>query len=282
MNKLIESIKNSQINSSLSPELEEFRNKFSSSYEPYNFINQNIPIIKTYASIYKYFINQEIQEKKQINHEYNDKNKYIDLDKYQYRYYSKNINDVFTLMFFDIFANLANMTSIERSQWIKNIKFEILNDFINNDLFKKYSYTEFKKNDLDDIFGMNKPILFQYARVYADVFNVNFVTISINGEIKYMNICNPNRATWLLIEHHNGWYNISNKKIVDDKFLRYSDITEIKDDLQKSSKLTISNTLDTIQNYAKGYGIDPKKDGKTTKKNKTKEELINEINLINH
>jgi hypothetical protein len=97
-----------------------------------------------------------------------------------------------------------------------------------------------------------------------------------------MNICNPNRATWLLIEHHNGWYNISNKKIVDDKFLRYSDITEIKDDLQKSSKLTISNTLDTIQNYAKGYGIDPKKDGKTTKKNKTKEELINEINLINH
>jgi hypothetical protein len=280
MNKLIDTIKNSQINSSLSPELEEFRNKFNNSYEPYYLINQNIPIIKTYASIYKFFINQEIQEKKTINHEFSDKNKYIDLDKYQYRYYSKNINDVFTTMFFDIFANLSLMTSIERNLWIKNIKFEILHDFTNNDLFKKYSYTEFKKSDLDDLFGMNKPILITYARIYADVFNINFVTISINGDIKYMNICNPNRATWLLVENPNGWYNISNKKNVDELFLRYENIPEIHEDLKKSSKLTISNTLDIIQNYSKGLGIDPKKDGKTTKKNKTKEELINEIKQI--
>jgi hypothetical protein len=273
---LINQIRILNVQSVLSKELKQFRENYKFSYNNSKVSPENNNIIKTYENIYKFFINEEIIKK--VNNEHiSDKNKNIDLDNYHYRYYNKNITDVFTAMFFDLFGDISILTSIERNLWLKNIKYDILNDFINNDLYKKYSYTDFKKSELDAIFGMNKSISMNFSRVYADVCNVNYVIILLDGSIKYMNICQPKRATWLLIENVSGWYVIQKKKDTDEKYLRYEDIPNILEDYKKLNNLNNKLMLDVLQNYAKGLGIDPKKEGKTVKKNKTKDELLIEI-----
>jgi hypothetical protein len=104
----------------------------------------------------------------------------------------------------------------------------------------------------------------------------------MKGEIKYLNICQKNRATWFIVEsdNGNGWYNIIKKKNSINEFLRYNEINNIiMNDIKNIDNIVSveKTTLDILQNYAKGLGIDPKKDGKVGKKNKLKSELIEEI-----
>jgi hypothetical protein len=104
----------------------------------------------------------------------------------------------------------------------------------------------------------------------------------MTGNIKYVNICQQNRATWLFIEddNGNGWYNIIKKKNSNNEFLRYNEINDIIiNNMQNINSFNDKTTLDVLHNYAKGLGIDPKKDGKVGKKNKLKSELLEEIKL---
>ena len=170
----------------------------------------------------------------------------------------------------------------DRNQWLKQIKYDILIDFNKYDLYKKYSYNEnFKKADLDNIFGMNQSVPIDMIRIYADVCNINCIIIENNSHIKYSNICHKNRATWLIVESDNGagWYNIIKKKNSPNQFLRYNEINDIViNNIKNSNEINDKSTLEVLQNYAKGLGIDPKKEGKVGKKNKLKSELIDEIN----
>lgn len=287
MNKLenlINQVRNINVKPNLSNELIIFRSLYESSY---NQSYLDVKYKKDYKilnikDLYKSFIkpihtNTVIKEEKTF-----DKHKHIDLSIFDYKWYNKSEHDVFTIMFFDVFCpELINMTIIDKNEWIKNIKYDILKDFKKDDIYKKCSYSssEFKKNELDETFGMNKPIPLEMARIYADICSVNFIIINSDGRIQYKNICQPNRATWLLIENDkgNGYYNIFKQKDCKDNYLRYNSISEIINKDIRNYIIDDDTTLDVLQNIARGLGIDPKIMGKVTKKNKLKEDLLIEI-----
>ena len=293
LDKLINQIRTLNIQSVLSPELLEFRKIYSHSYnEPTQSYNNNNDkddiIMNKYKDVLKFF---NINSKKSIikstisptvpristTNKINT-SKFIQLDDYEYKYYNKKENDLYSWMFFSIFCNkyLMKMNIQERNQWLKQIKYDILVDFNKHDMYKLYSYNEdFKKSELDYIFGMKQEVPLSMIRIYGDVFNINVISINKEGNIKFMNICKSRRATWLIIESDNGegWYNIIKKKNSENKYLRYEEIDEIK-----IKKVEEKMGLDELQNYAKGLGIDPKKEGKVGKKNKLKSELVEEIN----
>jgi|688.fasta_scaffold120296_2 hypothetical protein len=296
LEKLINQIRNSNIQSVLSPELTEFRQLFSNIYINDITVQHPTEYINRYRDVFKFFnLNNKNQYKKvpEIVKENEkvvypikqSKSKFILLDDYDYKYFNKNENDLYSWMFFSIFANnhMMMLTLNERNDWLKRIKYDILTDFNKYDLFKQNSYNEdFKKSDLDSIFGMNQPIPLNMIRIYADVLNINCLYINMTGNIKYVNICQPNRATWFFIEDDNGkgWYNIIKKKNSINEFLRYNEINEIiTNDMKNIDNLNDKTTLDILQNYAKGLGIDPKKEGKVGKRNKLKSELLEEIKV---
>jgi hypothetical protein len=71
------------------------------------------------------------------------------------------------------------------------------------------------------------------------------------------------------------------KKNSVNEFLRYNEINEIiMNDMKNINNFNDKTTLDVLQNYAKGLGIDPKKEGKVGKKNKLKSELLEEIKAL--
>jgi hypothetical protein len=317
LDKLINQIRNSNIQSALSPELIEFRQIYNSIYND-DLQKQhqlyNYPI-KKYKDVFQFlnlqnikkntFLEKGLTERREAPPTKNgvkgerstliqqsitkptiiNNSKNIVLDDFEYKYYSKKELDLYSWMFFSIFCNkfLNKLTSTEQNDWIKKIKCDILVDFNKYDLYKKYSYNEnFNKSDLDAIFGMNQPIPLDMIRIFGDVCNINCVRIDMKGEIKYLNICQKNRATWFIVEsdNGNGWYNIIKKKNSINEFLRYNEINNIiMNDIKNIDNIVSveKTTLDILQNYAKGLGIDPKKDGKVGKKNKLKSELIEEI-----
>jgi hypothetical protein len=302
LERIINQIRTLNIQSALSPELIEFRKLYSNVYNDeyiidkkqnnrrigieYN-INGNSNI--KYSQLKKIFnITESPSRKIEKNNnkpekiEFTEnkrisKTKIINLDNYEYKYYNKKERDVYSWMFFNIFCDeIHKMNITERQELLKNIKYEVLVDFNKHDMYKLYSYNEdFKKSELDYIFGMKQDVPLSMIRIYGDVFNINVITINKDGNIKFMNICKSRRATWLIVESENGegWYNIIKRKDSENKYLRYEEIDEIK--IKKAEE---KMGLDELQNYAKGLGIDPKKEGKVGKKNKLKSELVEEIN----
>jgi len=302
LERIINQIRSLNIQSALSPELIEFRKLYSNVYNDEYIIdkkqnNRKIGIeyntngnsnIK-YSQLKKIFnitespsrnIGKNNNKPEKIEFTENkrlSKTKIINLDNYDYKYYNKKERDVYSWMFFNIFCDeIHKMNITERQELLKNIKYEVLVDFNKHDMYKLYSYNEdFKKSELDYIFGMKQDVPLSMIRIYGDVFNINVITINKEGNIKFMNICKSRRATWLIVESENGegWYNIIKRKDSENKYLRYEEIDEIK--IKKAEE---KMGLDELQNYAKGLGIDPKKEGKVGKKNKLKSELVEEIN----
>jgi hypothetical protein len=302
LERIINQIRSLNIQSALSPELIEFRKLYSNVYNDEYIIdrkqnNRRVGIeynINGYSNIkysqLKKIFNISESPSRKIEKNNNksgkieftenkriSKTKIINLDNYDYKYYNKKERDVYSWMFFNIFCDeIHKMNITERQELLKNIKYEVLVDFNKHDMYKLYSYNEdFKKSELDYIFGMKQDVPLSMVRIYGDVFNINVITINKDGNIKYMNICKSRRATWLIVEGENGegWYNIIKRKDSENKYLRYEEIDEIK-----IKKVEEKMGLDELQNYAKGLGIDPKKEGKVGKKNKLKSELVEEIN----
>jgi hypothetical protein len=302
LERIINQIRSLNIQSALSPELIEFRKLYSNVYNDEYIIdrkqnNRRVGIeynINGYSNIkysqLKKIFNISESPSRKIEKNNNksgkieftenkriSKTKIINLDNYDYKYYNKKERDVYSWMFFNIFCDeIHKMNITERQELLKNIKYEVLVDFNKHDMYKLYSYNEdFKKSELDYIFGMKQDVPLSMVRIYGDVFNINVITINKDGNIKFMNICKSRRATWLIVESENGegWYNIIKRKDSENKYLRYEEIDEIK-----IKKVEEKMGLDELQNYAKGLGIDPKKEGKVGKKNKLKSELVEEIN----
>jgi hypothetical protein len=295
LDKLINQIRTTNFQSVLSPELNEFRQLFVNIYNNEKVVSQSIEKVNRYRDIFKFLnLNNKnsltkpviVITKDNSNTIKQNTSKFIKLEDYDFKYFNKNENDLYSWMVFSIFASkyLLQLTLNERNDWLKKIKYDVLTDFNKYDLFKRNSYNEdFKKSDLDGIFGMNQQIPLNMIRIYADVLNINCLYISMTGDIKYVNICQPNRATWFFIEDDNGkgWYNIMKKKNSVNEFLRYNEINEIiMNDMKNINNFNDKTTLDVLQNYAKGLGIDPKKEGKVGKKNKLKSELLEEIKAL--
>jgi hypothetical protein len=288
MNKLenlINQVRNISVKPNLSNELLIFRSLYETSYNQ-SYLDTKYK--KEYKllnirDLYKSFIKPVYETTNIVKEDITfDKHKHIDLSLFDYKYYNKEEHDVFTKMFFDVFSpEIINMTSIDKSVWIKNIKYDVLQDFKKNDIYKKCSYSssEFKKSDLDETFGMNKSISIDMARIYADVCNINFMIINMDGSIQYKNICLNDRATWLLIENDKGtgYYNIFKLKNSSEDYLRYNNISDIIKKDMKNYIIDSDTNLDILQNIARGLGIDTKTQGKVTKKNKLKEDILIEI-----
>jgi hypothetical protein len=200
---------------------------------------------------------------------------------YKYDFYdSSQFKDTLAYAFFRTFDPMFPYIPMEQQyEWIREYKYAILSEFLKQGYYQKCSYsatTDFKKSDLDDIFGMNRPITISMVRVLCDVFQINLIWISHDGVVHCPSICqNDDQLSWILVEdYEKGWYVIHP---TDHQYYTYG---EIKKFFHSSipSMLTDKYNLDDLQKWARLFGIDHKKEGKTGKKNKLKEELLEEIN----
>ena len=191
--------------------------------------------------------------------------------------YSLKKRDYFSDIFFKSIDPLyATLDYNEKKEYIKNKKLKIIDIFNKQAFYKKYDYStkDFKKSDLDHYFTSNLPITLNMTKVYCDVFSVNFVYKNTLNTNRFMNRFNKNRATFILYEAYDKVYGIKNK----DSYIRGS----LLENFLKFNKKPIKEILEKmkiseIQNVAKMLNITTKKQGKVSKINKVKSDLINEI-----
>ena len=200
---------------------------------------------------------------------------------YRYDFYDlSQFRDTLAYAFFRTFDPMFPYIPIDQQyEWIREYKYAILSEFLKQGYYQKCSYsatTDFKKSDLDDIFGMDRPLTIAMVRVLCDVFQVNLLWISHDGLVNCPTICrDEDRITWILVEEYErGWYVLHPE---NQLYYRYDDVKAF---FRSSIPETLGDKygLDDLQKWARLFGVDHKKEGKTGKRNKLKEELIEEIN----
>lgn len=188
--------------------------------------------------------------------------------------------DNYSLAFFRTIDSSFRLSQDERFniEYIKKHKIKAIDVFNKQGFYKKFSYSskDFKKSDLENAFAMNLNISLTMIKVYANIFRINFVYKNVDDNVySFMTRFEPNNATFLMIEDRNHIYTIFNKK---STFIRGSELSSLLNlNIDYSSKSLEKLKLEDLQNIAKMKNKDIKKQGKTSKINKTKEELIQEI-----
>lgn len=165
----------------------------------------------------------------------------------------------------------------ESISYLKKIKYEVVKEFNKKSLYKLYNYSpkHFKKSDLDDIFGNNKPVRPSMLKVFADVFNCNLVYLE-NYEVKFITKFVDNLALIVITEDINNIYCLRTKDTsgyIRSEILRDALGVNIKLYSDKLAKIPLGK----LQNLSRMKNIDYKKPGKTKKINKTRQELIDEL-----
>ncbi len=191
--------------------------------------------------------------------------------------YLKSKIDVLSYLCFECLSDdIYIMQTKDKINNIKECKLDCISIFNIENLFKTCNFTskECKKSDLDDVFTNNKPINISMLKVIGAVLNINIIYIK-NNEKDFLNILKENRATLLIIEHNDMLYTVKKKS----GFLRANEIEKYGITIKRTfSKESLEKMkLEEIQNIANSLNIDIKKDGKTGKINKKKEELIEDI-----
>ena len=187
--------------------------------------------------------------------------------------------DNYSLAFFKtIDSSFRNSNDyIFNTDYLKKMKVSIIDIFNKQEFYKKFSYSskDFKKSDLDNCFTMNMSINKNMLKVYCNVFRINLVYKTLESSFKFMTRFDKNNATFIIIEDNNALHTLYNKS---NTFIRGSELSDILGvDKNWSEGQLIKMKLDELQNIAKMKNKDVKKQGKTSKINKTKEELIKEI-----
>ena len=162
----------------------------------------------------------------------------------------------------------------ESINYLKKIKYKVIEQFNKKNLYKLFNYSakDFKKSDLDDIFASNKPIKLSMLKVYANVFNCNLIYLN-NKDILFMTRFVDNLTTVILTEDTDCIYCLRNKN--KNSFIRGARLKEVLGINRSLLEKNISSMgLPALQNLSRMKNIDYKKDGKTRKINKTKQELI--------
>ena len=161
--------------------------------------------------------------------------------------------------------------------YLKNMKIKCIDIFNKQQYYKKYSYSskDFKKSDLENVFSMNLSITLPMIKVYANIFGFNIIYKDIDSKYQYFTRFIKENCTILMVEDNSNIYTLYDKSQMFIRGITLSNILEIN---KKFDEKNLSKSkLCEIQNIAKMKNIDVKKNGKTGKINKTKQELIDEI-----
>jgi hypothetical protein len=205
---------------------------------------------------------------------------------YDYEYYSPEVyRDTLAIAFMQTFDMEFNFVPYEQQcEWLKQIKFDILTEFHKQRLYQTNSYsasTDFKKSDLEEAFTTNKVVPVSMIRVFADVFGIYLFWISSDGILHCPSICtNQKNIVWILVEDSNGgWYVVYPDKSSGRLYYQYKDIIPYMHSvIPKTIPANVALlNLEELQLWSRLRGIDHKKEGKTGKRNKLKEELLGEL-----
>lgn len=218
----------------------------------------------------------------------NEKKKYThsNLSKFSEKFniieYVKTNHDIYSIIlckYIDpIFRNYKDKNTI--NDYLKHFKIKIIDIFNKQDFYRNkfYSFKDFKKSDLDDIFINNKMISLSMIKVYCDVLNINLVYQHLDEAVTKFNFMNnfiSKRATLVLFENKSKLFIVTS---LNKYLIRGEDISNLLHINKKFSKQELEKyKLDDLQNISKMKNICIKKDGKISKINKLKEELIEEI-----
>jgi hypothetical protein len=178
-----------------------------------------------------------------------------------------------------LFSSLSqifySMTEHEQNEELKTIKLNIITEFNRDNYYRNYDYStkHFKKIIADDTFSNNKIITVNMLKIYGDILNINIVYIT-NNICSFITKFNINRLTIIISDYNNFVYTVN----FDDTFLRGNMCSNILEINKKYSKSTLEQMkLDVLQNIAKMYNLDIKKQGKCGRVNVKREELIDVI-----
>ena len=181
-----------------------------------------------------------------------------------------------------LYKKFLYLTDNKRDQFIKELKYMMAIDLDKKNLYSKlkYNHKRFKKTEFQDSLINNKVMNNEYFYTYiGDYFEVN-ILLKDNDIINYLNNYNENRYSILLIKKDKYFYvhfNCENLSFIDHELCLKHNI--LINNVKKTSKNTLSNLkIGELQNIAKGKNIDIKKQGKTGLINKSKKELLEEIN----
>ena len=181
-----------------------------------------------------------------------------------------------------LYKKFLYLTDNKRDQFIKELKYMMAIDLDKKNLYSKlkYNHKRFKKTEFQDSLINNKVMNNEYFYTYiGDYFKVN-ILLKDNDIINYLNNYNENRYSILLIKKDKYFYvhfNCENLSFIDHELCLKHNI--LINNVKKTSKNTLSNLkIGELQNIAKGKNIDIKKQGKTGLINKSKKELLEEIN----
>lgn len=177
-----------------------------------------------------------------------------------------------------LYNNFLYLNNLKKKQFIKELKYIMAIDLDKKDLYNKFSYNhkKFKKTSFQNDLINNKIINNNYFYMYlGDYFGINFI-IKNKDNFTYCNNYIEDRLSLLLFLLDNNLYihyNCDNTSLV------------LPDLMNKMVKKIPKNNLNNLkildlQNIAKSKNIDIKKHGKNNLINKTKKELIQEINSI--
>lgn len=181
-----------------------------------------------------------------------------------------------------LYKKFLYLTDNKRDQFIKELKYIMAIDLDKKNLYSKlkYNHKRFKKTEFQDSLINNKVMNNEYFYAYiGDYFKVN-ILLKDDDIINYLNNYNENRYSILLIKKDKYFYvhfNCENLSFIDHELCLKHNI--LINNVKKTSKNTLSNLkIGELQNIAKGKNIDIKKQGKTGLINKSKKELLEEIN----
>lgn len=191
-------------------------------------------------------------------------------------------NDCYSNVFFQNIDPIYRTSRDKRfnTDYLKKQKIKIIDIFNKQEFYKKFAYSskDFKKSDLENNFTMNYNITLNMIKVYCNIFRINFIYKNVDDKtFTYMTKFEPNNASFMLIEEHNNLHTIYNKV---STYIRGIELSSILNYNKTFDKKTLEKMkLDELQNIAKMKNKDIKKQGKVSKINKTKDELISEICL---
>lgn len=189
-------------------------------------------------------------------------------------------NDCYSNVFFKNIDPIYRTSRDNRfnTDYLKKQKIKIIDIFNKQEFYKKFAYSskDFKKSDLENSFTMNYNINLNMIKVYCNIFRINFIYKNVDDNtFTYMTKFEPNNASFMLIEEHNNLHTVYNKATTYIRGIELSSILNYKKTFDK--KTLEKMKLDELQNIAKMKNKDIKKQGKVSKINKTKDELISEI-----
>ena len=191
---------------------------------------------------------------------------------------SKTKYDPYSEVFMKAIDKLYCVLPKEESiNYLKKIKYKVVEDFNKKNIYKLYNYSakHFKKSELDDIFGNNKPVRLSMLKVFADVFNCNLVYLE-DSVVKFITKFVDNLAIIVIMEDKDHVYCLRTKK--SDCYIRSETLRgELGVNIKLYSDKLAKTPLGELQNLSRMKNIDYKKHGKTKKINKTRQELIDEL-----